>query len=231
MDNSRRIELYEVLKEPLRQKILLKLGQHNTLTVDNLIKLLKMDQTGIDNELRALTVLTVDGEHLVTQEGNTYKLTEKGHDILTSMITYPELTSENISKPKPKWFTPYWATLIVLTIIVMGIVIPVFGYQSLENAAFYTVAALLVIGLAIYIRVKPSVTLNKVMYVGVLGFAIGCLLWFVGLLIAVVSLPHNDRTEDVLFIVLTALSFTLGPLIGYLIGKVRHFKGSEQYSP
>lgn len=231
MDSSRRSELHAVLKGSLRQKILLKLGQHNRLSIDELARFLKLTQTEIDNELRALQDLTVDDEHLVTQEGNAYKLTEKGHYVLNSMIAFPELACDNQSKPKPKWFTPYWAILIISTIIVTGIVIPVFGHQSPEKAVFYTVAALLVIGLAIYVRVKPSVTLNKVMYVGVLGFAIGSILWFVGLIIAVFSLPHTDAVEDRLFVVLTALSFTLGPLLGYLIGKARHFKGPEQYSP
>jgi hypothetical protein len=231
MDSNRRSELGGILKEPLRQKILLKLGQHNRLSIDELARFLKLEQTEIDTQLRVLQDLAVDGEHLVIKEGNAYALTEKGHYVLNSMIAFPELACDNQSKPKPRWFTPYWAILIVLTIIVTGIALPVFGHQSPEKAVFYTVAALLVIGLAIYGRVKLSTTLNKAMYVGVLGFAIGCLLWFVGLIIAVVSLPHSDGTEDVLFVVLTALSFTVGPLIGYLIGKARNFKGPEQYSP
>lgn len=231
MDSSRRIELHEVLKEPLRQKILLKLGRHNCLSIDDLAKLLTLTQVEIDNELRVLLDSIVDDEHLVVKEGNAYKLTEKGHYVLNSMIAYPELAHDGQPKPKPKWFTPYWALLIVLTIIVVGVVIPFFGHQSLEKAAVYTAAALLVIGLDIYIRVKPSVTINKVMYVGVLGFVIGCLFWFAGLIIATVTLPRTEATADWLFVVLTALSFTLGPLLGYLIGKARHFKGPEQYSP
>ena len=231
MDSSRRVELHEVLKGPLRQKILLKLGQHKSLSIDSLAELLKADQAEVEAELGALQDLTVDGEPLVTEEGNVYALTEKGHDGLDCMIAFPELTHESQPKPKPKWFTPYWAALIVLTVIVTGVVIPVFGHQAPEKAVIYTAAALLSIGLAIYIRVKPSVKLNKVIYVGVLGFAIGCILWFVGLIIAVFSLPHTDAVEDQLFVVLTALSFTLGPLLGYLIGKARHFKGPEQYSP
>jgi hypothetical protein len=236
MDSSRRIELHEVLKGSLRQKILLKLGQHNSLSIDSLAELLRTGQSEVEGELSALQSLTVHGEHLVTKDGNAYALTEKGHDVLDCMIAYPELTLESQSKPKPKWFTPYWVALIVLTVIVTGVVIPVFGYQSLDKAAVYTVAALLAIGLAFYIRVKPSVAVNKVMYVGVLGFVIGCLFWFVGLIIAIFLLshagaPHTEATDNALFVVLTSLSFTLGPLTGYLIGKARHFKGPEQYSP
>jgi hypothetical protein len=236
MDSARRIELHEVLKEPIRQKILLKLGQSKSVMSDDLAKLLKLDQTEIDSQLGALTELTVDSEHLVTKDGSAYSLTEKGHDVLNSMIAFPELTQESQSKPKPKWFTPYWATLIALTIVVTGVVIPVFTHQSPEKAVFYIAAALMAIGLAIYIRVKPSIAINKVMYVGLLGFAIGCLFWFVGLIIAVFLLSHTgtprtEATDNELFVVLTSLSFILGPLLGYLIGKARHFKGPEQYSP
>jgi hypothetical protein len=74
-------------------------------------------------------------------------------------------------------------------------------------------------------------TINKIVYIGLLGFVIGVLFWFIGLIIAVNTLPHTDATEDILFVVLTTLSFTLGPLVGYLIGKARNFKGPEQYTP
>lgn len=236
MDSSRRIELHEILKEPLRQKILLKLGYHKSLTTDDFVKLLELNQAEIDTALKALLDTTIDGEHLVTKEDNAYSLIEKGNDILNIMITFPELTCDSKTKLKPKWFTPYWAILIILTVLVTGVVIPVFGHQSPEKAALYTAAALLAIGLAFYIRIKPSIAINKVMYVGVLGFAIGCLFWFVGLIIALFLLSHTgtprtEATDNALFVVLTSLSFTLGPLAGYRIGKARHFKGPEQYSP
>lgn len=144
MDSSRRIELHEVLKEPLRQKMLLKLGRHSSLTIDDFAKQLMLDQAEIDSQLRALLDLTVDDEHLVTKENNAYKLTEKGHYVLDCMIAFPELTCRDQTKPKPKWFTLYWATLILLTVIVTGVVIPVFGHQAPEKAVIYTAAALLV---------------------------------------------------------------------------------------
>jgi hypothetical protein len=82
-----------------------------------------------------------------------------------------------------------------------------------------------------HLHATTLLTINKIVYIGLLGFVIGVLFWFIGLIIAVNTLPHTDATEDILFVVLTTLSFTLGPLVGYLIGKARNFKGPEQYNP
>ena len=88
----------------------------------------------------------------------------------------------------------------------------------------------MILGLGYYARVKPSITLNKLVYIGLLGFVIGAVLWFTGLIIAIISIPYTEATGNALFIVLTPVSFTVGPIIGYLIGKARNFKGPEQYS-
>ena len=249
MSSDRLLDLHEVVKEPLRHRIFLKLGQYNSLDFNDLLKSLKIsDSLELSNQLSILEEITVEGEHLVTKQENSYRLTEKGHEVLDKIIVFPELTFDdykeklsdkssqpNQSKPKPKWFTPYWVAIFVSTIIVMGIVIPLFTNQSLDKAIFYTIIASLAIGLAYYARVKPSVTLNKLVYIGLLGFVIGVVIWFLSLAIVVTSfrtsLPHTDATENTVFIVLTTVSFTVGPIVGYLIGKARHFKGPQQYSP
>jgi DNA-binding HxlR family transcriptional regulator len=246
MSSDRLSELHSVLKDPLRQKILLKLGQYDNLDFDGLKKNLKLaDSQELSYQLNTLQEMTVEGEHLLTkQENSVYQLTEKGHDVLDKMISFPELKSDNFRekllgepnlskqfKAKPKWFTSYWIVLFVSTIIVMGIVIPVFGNQSVNKAIIYTVIALLLLGLAFYVRVKPSKRLNKLIYVGLLGFALGCLFWFIGLFIAFFSISREVVEGNTFFIVLTTLSFTLGPIVGYLIGKARNFKGPAQYSP
>ncbi len=247
MSDDKLSQLHEVVKESLRQKILLQLGEHERLTLDDLIKNLRAyNIQELSNQLNILGQLTVEGEHLVVaKQANQYELTEKGHYVLDEMIAFPELESDNYkekflgetnqssnqSKTKPKWFTPYWIVIFVSTIIVVGILIPVFGHQPLERTIFYATISLLIIGFGYYIRVKPSITLNKIVYVGLLGFVIGDILWFLGLVIAETSLPHTDAIENTVFIVLTTVSFTVGPIVGYLIGKARNFKGPQQYSP
>jgi DNA-binding HxlR family transcriptional regulator len=246
MSSDRLSELHEVLKDPVRQKILLKLGQSSNLNFDDLKEKLKIaDSAELSSQLNILQEMNVEGEHLVTkQENAAYQLTEKGHEVLYKMISFPEIKSDNYrekllgepnpskqSKAKPKWFTPYWIVLFVSTIIVTGVVIPVFGQQSLDKAFFYTILGLLIIGFGFYVRIKPSMKINKLIYVGVLGFVVGCLFWFIGLFIAFFSISLEVAEGNVFFVILTTLSFTLGPIVGYLIGKARNFKGPQQYSP
>jgi len=246
MISDRLSEMHEVIKDPLRQSILLKLGQHNSQDFDDFSKSLKItDSSELSNQLNILQEMKVEGEPLVTkQENAAYQLTEKGHVVLYKMISFPEIKSDNYrekllgepnpskqSKAKPKWFTPYWIVLFVSTIIVMGVVIPVFGHQSLDKAFFYTIPGLLIIGFGFYVRIKPSMKINKLIYVGVLGFVLGCLFWFIGLFIAFFSISLEVAEGNVFFVILTTLSFTLGPIVGYLIGKARNFKGPERYSP
>jgi hypothetical protein len=146
------------------------------------------------------------------------------------MIAFPELKSKDCrQKPKPKWFTPYWIVIFVSTIIVLGIVIPVFGHISFERAIFYLAIALLLEGLGLYVRVKvPSVRTNRVMYIVLFGAFFGC--WFsiasIGFLS---SMGFHEINEYV--IITWAGCFALGGLIGDLIGKIRHYKGPEQYQP
>jgi len=245
MCSDRLSEIHEVIKEPLRQKILLKLGQRNSQDFDELSKSLKITNSSeLSNQLNILQEMKVEGEYLVAKQKNAYTLTEKGHEVLAKIIIFPKLASDSyreeltgessnpkLPKPKPKWFTPYWFALFVSTIILGSIILPIFGNQSLDRAIPYTVIALMILGLGYYARVKPSMTLNKLVYIGLVGSFIGCVLWFTGLIIAILSLPRTEAVENTLFIFLTTMSFTVGPIIGYFIGKARNFKGPEQYSP
>jgi hypothetical protein len=214
-----------VIIDPLRQRILLKMGQHDSVSFEDLTKSLKLtDSTELCSQLRFLQETTVGDEHIVTQLANSkFQLTEKGHAVVNRLIICPP-------KSKPKWFTPYWTALFALTILVVGVLIPLFTHQSAFNALVYTAIALGVIGLGYYSRTKSSVTLNKLAYVGLVGLLVGVILWFAGLFIALSCLPNTEEMHNVVFVVLTGFSFTVGPLIGYLIGKARNFKGPEPYS-
>lgn len=240
MSDERLSRVNEILKEPLRQRILLEFGKHKNLTINDLTKNLKIySNQELISQLNFLEQITFDEAHLLSKQlcpgsDEYYTLTDKGHDVLMALILMPELKSQDFgsqAKTKPRWFTSYWIVIFVSTIIVMGVVIPVFGHQSLDKAFFYTILGLLIIGFGFYVRIKPSMKINKLVYVGVLGFALGCLFWFIGLFIALFSISLEVAEGNVFFVILTTLSFTLGPIVGYLIGKARNFKGPEQYSP
>jgi hypothetical protein len=137
--------------------------------------------------------------------------------------------SSDEPKPKPKWFTPCWIAIFVSTIIVLGIVIPVFGHVSFERALFYLAVVLLLEGLGFYVRVKtPSMKTNRVMYIVLFGGFFGC--WFS--VVSIIFLSKMGFQEINGFVIITWVGcFALGGLIGDLIGKIRHYKGPEQYQP
>jgi hypothetical protein len=242
MSSDKLAELHEVLEEQLRQDILVRLGEFGSLDFEGLKKKLKLaDSAILSNQIEILLGLTVEGEHLLTLQGTLYGLTVKGHDVLDDLLTCPVLADDdykeklfgnlNQSKVKPKWFIPYWVTLIVSTIIVVGFVIPYFGNQSLNRRLFTVFLSLWLFGIAYYALDRPSTKKNKFMYIVILGFGLGCAFWMLGLILSVFVLRVPRTAEDALFYVLTILSFTLGPIAGYLIGKARNFKGPEQYIP
>jgi len=97
--------LHEILKDPLRQKILLKLGERDGLSFDEMMKELKIDdQQEVHSQLKILGDLiteTEDDEYSLSEQGvskkpgGQYKLTEKGQDAVDEMIAFPEIESEN----------------------------------------------------------------------------------------------------------------------------------------
>jgi len=106
MSNADRLaRLHEFLKDSVRQEILLKLGEHDKLSFDELMKELKIDdQKELYDELKNLDSLVTkvkDDEYSLPKKGvsemlgEQYMLTEEGHDALDEMIAYPELESDN----------------------------------------------------------------------------------------------------------------------------------------
>lgn len=133
-----------------------------------------------------------------------------------------------VSKPKPRWWTPYWIIIVIAT-IVLGITIPFFSQIPLERAVIYLVIALVAEGIAYYGRVRPSISLNRVMYI-LLGAPIGFVLWFISMLF-LSRIYTQGRSEDVAIIVSLVVCFGIGALIGDMIGRIRHYEGPKQYQP
>lgn len=105
---DRLARLHELLKDPVRQKLLLKLGEHDKLSIDELMKELKIDdQWELYDQLQVLGDLVTkvkDDQYLLPKKGvsqafgEQYMLTEKGHDTLDEMIAYPEIESDNYNE-------------------------------------------------------------------------------------------------------------------------------------
>lgn len=138
IDSDRLDRLHEILKDPVRQKILLKLGEREKLSFDELMKELKIDdQRELYDELRVLSDLVTkvkDDPYPLPKENvsetlsEQYMLTEEGHDALDEMIASPELESDDYKEkmfdkdgqPKPNFVTSHRFALAFLTVAIVG---------------------------------------------------------------------------------------------------------------
>ena len=119
----------EFLKDPVRQRILLKLGEYDRLNFDELLKEVKIDdRMQLYNELQILRNLVSKAKsdnYLHEREGgledisDKYMLTEEGHEVVDWFIAFPELAS---SKRKP-WFDMLKILLIIFGFVVIIVVI------------------------------------------------------------------------------------------------------------
>jgi hydrogenase/urease accessory protein HupE len=132
------------------------------------------------------------------------------------------------SKSKPRWWTPYWIAIVIST-IVLGIIIPLISHIPLETAVIYLVIALVFEGIAYYARVRPSISLNRAMYI-LLGVTIGGFLWLVSM-IFLSRIYTQGLSEDVVIVIILIVCLGIGALIGDTIGRLRDYKGPEQYQP
>jgi hypothetical protein len=132
-------------------------------------------------------------------------------------------------KTKPKWWTTYWIIIVVLTVII-GITLPILQHIPAQNAILYLSLVLVAEGIAYYGRVKPSVSLNRIMYI-LIGVPIAFILWLILWNISLSVFGRWINEDFVLVFGSLAICFLIGGIIGDLIGRLRHYKGPEQYSP
>ena len=131
-------------------------------------------------------------------------------------------TQAKVSKTKPWWWKPYWIILVIAT-IALGLVLPFFTHVPMDRAIIGLVATLLCIGFAYYIRVRPSISVNRALYI-LLGITpIGFVLWVICSFILNRLLITSISGTWPLFLASGAVCFGLGALIGDWIGKRRNY--------
>jgi hypothetical protein len=148
MSDDKLAELHEFLKNPIRQKILLKLGEYDRLSFEDLIKELKIDNPQeLNSQLEILGDLVTkaeDDEYLLSEHGvskrpgGQYELTEKGHDAVDELIFFPEIKADNYKEKIDKKFhskRAYRRNKLVFILVGAG-----GGYAiSFFGAAFFTI--------------------------------------------------------------------------------------------
>jgi hypothetical protein len=123
---------------------------------------------------------------------------------------------------KPSWWKPLWI-VSALGIIISAFVIFLVGYASLERIILGLVFAFLGLGVAYYIRIRPSITVNRLVYIG-LGIGIGWFMWIIYVVSGIGRWVNNTLGVWPDLIIGFAVLYTVGALIGDQIGKRRNYK-------
>lgn len=139
------------------------------------------------------------------------------------------IPNENGQKPsKPKWWKPLWI-LTTISMVVSGILGYFLFHIDYILIIMYEIVFSLVLGGAYYIRIRPSMKVNKVVYI-LLGITpIGFGLW---ILYAVVCglkdfcyFLNNLRPYGYLLnLTFQIILFVIGGFIGNWIGKKRDYR-------
>ena len=122
---------------------------------------------------------------------------------------------------KPRWWNPFWISAIVVNILwlLFGFSVLHLSVDRLVTVAIFTAIA---IGFAYYIRVKPSIAINRAVYVliGVtpIGFVLG-ILWE----LTVGSLLNGYVGAYPALLISLAIWLPIGGFIGDWIGKKRNY--------
>lgn len=123
---------------------------------------------------------------------------------------------------KPRWWRPLWIVTL-LGIIVSGLVSFLSGYVPLERAILGLVLAFLCVGVAYYIRVRPSMTVNRVVYI-CLGFGVGWVMWLIYAFSGVGRFATDTIGVWPALIISDVVFYVAGALIGDWIGKRRNYQ-------
>jgi len=119
---------------------------------------------------------------------------------------------------KPYWWKPLWV-ISALGIALSALALLLLGLP-LDRVILGSVFASICLGIAYYIRVRPSLKINRIVYV-CLGIGIG---WVVGVIYALsgAGLAGFDAGGDPALLV-NFLFYIAGAVIGDQIGKKRNY--------
>jgi hypothetical protein len=126
--------------------------------------------------------------------------------------------------PRPRWWRPLWLVVLVITAISIAVS---FFIQRVPLEIVLGAAALtfLMIGIAYYIRIKPSLKVNRAIYIWIGITPIGFGLWIVSIVLSGVGLfltTHLGPGPGLIIGLIVPL--TIGAFIGDWIGKRRNYR-------
>ena len=139
------------------------------------------------------------------------------------------LPNENGQKPsKPKWWKPFWI-LIAISMVGSGVFTYFFLQREFIRIIIYEIIFLLVLGGAYYIRLRPSIKINKLVYILFGITPVGFGLWILyavmcGLTNFCHFLNNLKPYGPWLNLTIQIILFIIGGFIGNWMGKKRDYR-------
>jgi hypothetical protein len=124
--------------------------------------------------------------------------------------------------PRPRWWKPLWIATLLLT-IVSGAVGYFLLHVPVERAVSAVALTFVCIGIAYYIRVRPSMTVNRIVYI-LGGIGIGWVMWVLYAITGIGRWITDTLGVWPSLIIGFAVFYTIGALIGDWIGRKRNYR-------
>ena len=124
---------------------------------------------------------------------------------------------------KPRWWKPLWIA-VLLTTIASGVVGYFLLHVPVERAVSAVALTFVCIGIAYYIRVRPSMRVNRALYI-LLGITpIGFILWVIWAVSGIGRLITNMVGALPSLLISWIVCYGIGAFIGDWIGKRRNYR-------
>lgn len=124
---------------------------------------------------------------------------------------------------KPWWWKPFWIA-VLLVIIASEVVGYLLSHVPLERMVGVVALTFLMVGIAYYIRVRPSMKVNRGVYVLFGVTPIGFGLWTLYALSGIGRFLTTHLGPLPSFIVAFTVPYIIGALIGDWIGRRRNYR-------
>lgn len=125
--------------------------------------------------------------------------------------------------PKSRWWRPFWIATLLLT-IVSGAVCYFLLHVPIERAVSAVALTFFCIGIAYYIRVRPSMKVNRGLYI-LLGITpIGFILWVIWAVSGIGRLMTDMVGALPSLLISWILCYGIGAFIGDWIGRRRNYR-------
>jgi hypothetical protein len=120
----------------------------------------------------------------------------------------------------PSWWKPLWI-VSALGIIISALTLFLMRYAA-ERVILGLVFAFLCLGVAYYIRVRPSITVNRAVYI-CLGVGIGWIMWVIMALSGIGLWLTDTLGVWPSLVIGFTVPYTIGAVIGDRMGKRRNY--------